>query len=129
MNEVKNKYEKKETVQNYMRNNPNEKELKYYWTIGFILFELTMIILFFTIGMSDFKMLKQNFSIMNSTGMILIFLYLIPILIFWFYAIFSILKNNFKRDTDKITWLVGTIFVPLVFAFYLDFKGNILEND
>lgn len=127
MNEFKSKYSK-DSVENYMLTRQNDEDINYYWTIGFILFEITIIILFFTVGMSDFKLLEQSFSMINERAIVLIYVYIIPIAIMWIYAIFSILKNDFKKDIDKISWLIGTIFVPLVFAFYLDSKNKLIEN-
>lgn len=43
-------------------------------------------------------------------------------LLFWFYSIISVLKNDFKKDINKICWLVTLFLAPFFWMLYLDFE-------
>jgi hypothetical protein len=42
--------------------------------------------------------------------------------ILWSYCILSVLKNSFKKDSDKIAWMIALIIIPITAIFYLDIK-------
>lgn len=46
------------------------------------------------------------------------------VFLLWFWAIIDILRNDFKKDINKIIWLLVTIFVPIGFIIYLVFGRN-----
>lgn len=41
----------------------------------------------------------------------------------WIYALISILKNEFKKENQKIIWIITLIFIPIITPYiYPDFK-------
>lgn len=50
-------------------------------------------------------------------------------ILFWFYCIISILKNDFKKDINKITWLITMFFAPFLWMVYLDFERVQVEKE
>ena len=49
-------------------------------------------------------------------------------IVFWFYCIASVLFNNFKKEKEKVFWLIGLVFVPFLSFFYIYFKKDLLES-
>ena len=47
----------------------------------------------------------------------------------WCYCVISVLKNNFKKDSNKIVWLLALIFLPPTAIFYPDIKEFQIEKD
>jgi hypothetical protein len=44
-------------------------------------------------------------------------------------AVFSILKNDFKDSNSKLTWLIGSIFLPIVGPIlYFQKKNNLVQK-
>lgn len=43
-------------------------------------------------------------------------------LLFWFYSIISILKNDFEKDINKVCWLITLFLAPFFWMIYLDFE-------
>ena len=39
----------------------------------------------------------------------------------WVWTLIDILKNDFKKDINKIIWLIVVVFVPVGFIIYLLF--------
>lgn len=41
----------------------------------------------------------------------------------WIYSLISILKNDFKKDSNKTVWIIALIFLPFITPYiYPDFK-------
>jgi hypothetical protein len=63
---------------------------------------------------NDFKISDNTIVIIS--GMTILFF------ILWSYCILSVLKNSFKKDSDKIVWMIALIIIPPTAIFYLDIK-------
>lgn len=43
--------------------------------------------------------------------------------ILWIYALISIIKNDFKKENQKMIWIIVLIFIPIITPYiYPDFK-------
>lgn len=40
----------------------------------------------------------------------------------WVYAILSVVANDFKKDSNKIVWIIALIFIPPICIMYPDIK-------
>jgi uncharacterized membrane protein len=63
---------------------------------------------------NDFRISQNTIVILG--GMAVLFF------ILWSYCILSVLKNSFKKDSDKIAWMIALIIIPITAIFYLDIK-------
>ena len=46
----------------------------------------------------------------------------INLISFWLYALISVIKNDFKKNENKMIWIILIIFVPFSAFLYPDFK-------
>lgn len=53
----------------------------------------------------------------------------INFILFWLYALISIIKNDFKKKENKIIWILLIIFIPISIYLYPDFKEVQLEEE
>lgn len=52
-----------------------------------------------------------------------IFIMILNFCLVWFYSLISILKNDFKKESNKTVWLLALIFIPFLTPYiYPDFK-------
>lgn len=52
-----------------------------------------------------------------------IFMMIFNFCLIWFYSLISILKNDFKKESNKTVWLLALIFIPFLTPYiYPDFK-------
>ena len=49
-------------------------------------------------------------------------------LIIWSYSLLSVLKNSFRKDSDKIAWIIALIIIPPTAIFYPDIKDLQIEK-
>jgi len=47
---------------------------------------------------------------------------LINFITFWIMALYSILRNDFKKDINKVIWLIAIILLPFTAFMYPDFE-------
>jgi len=55
-------------------------------------------------------------------------LFILAISGFWIYSIVSVISNDFKKDVNKIVWLVLLIFIPISFIWYLIKKKDLIDT-
>ncbi len=88
-----------------------------------LIIQIILNLLLFIIGFYFFK--ENIFS-----GIILICLIiLINWSIIWFYSLISIIKNSFKKKSNKLFWLVLILFIPFSAFFYFDLKKILTEDN
>lgn len=52
-----------------------------------------------------------------------IFIMILNFCLVWFYSLISILKNDFKKESNKTVWLIALIFIPFLTPYiYPDFE-------
>lgn len=52
-----------------------------------------------------------------------LFIMVLNFCLIWIYSLISILKNDFKKDSNKTVWLIALIFLPFITPYiYPDFK-------
>ena len=56
-----------------------------------------------------------NFGIFAGLGIVVMLAFLF-LLVFWLWMLVDCLKRDFKRDTDKIVWIIVLIFLHLLGA-------------
>ena len=80
-------------------------------------------LLLFTLG---FYFFEENLFFETLLIALIIF---INWFIIWFYSLMSVIKNSFKKKSNKLLWLVLILFLPISAFLYSDFKKIQLEND
>lgn len=68
----------------------------------------------------DFILTEKTSIILLSIGVLFFIL--------WSYSILSVLKNTFKKDINKIAWLIALIILPPTALFYSDIKDLQIEK-
>ena len=54
----------------------------------------------------------------------------INLISFWLYALISVIKNDFKKNENKMIWIILIIFVPFSAFLYPDFKEiQVIEEE
>lgn len=52
-----------------------------------------------------------------------LFIMILNFCLVWIYSLISILKNDFKKDSNKTVWIIALIFLPFITPYiYPDFK-------
>jgi hypothetical protein len=99
--------------------------------LGITLYMMSLaIVMFITINIV-MKISESNISDEASLLGILFTLLIIPTIygiIVWLYSLISILKNDFKKDVNKIVWLISIILIPPSSLLYPLFKKQIIEK-
>lgn len=92
--------------------------------IAYIIIFGTLIILAIRDIMNNPKedILTQNLIVLLFSGGIMFSM-------LWCYCVVSVLKNNFKKDSNKIVWLLALIFLPPTAIFYPDIKEFQIEKE
>jgi len=57
----------------------------------------------------------------------IVFAVLILFVGLWIYSVISIFSNEFKSSDEKIFWVIGIIFVPLLAFFYVYKRNDLLK--
>lgn len=81
-----------------------------------LIFQILLNILLITIGLYFFKQ-DLLFEIFFITLVLFINWF-----IFWFYSLISIIKNDFKKKSNKSIWLLLILLLPISAFLYPDFK-------
>lgn len=75
-----------------------------------------------------FETILLTLGIYFETFLFIIILY-INFAFVWLYALVSIIKNDFKKDNQKLIWILLIIFIPFSAYLYPDFrKVQIVQN-
>ncbi|RXJ98382.1 hypothetical protein CRU98_10105 [Arcobacter sp. CECT 8986] len=102
-----------------------EEKYKPYWLIITLTMQIILYTILFTRGMNNNTL---SYNILTDIGLVSASLILIINIIFWLYSFISILLKDFKKDINKITWLIAIIFVPFCWIFYLDAERIIIKK-
>lgn len=75
-----------------------------------------------------FEIILITLSIYFDTFLFIIILFINSGFV-WLYALVSIIKNDFKKDNQKLIWILLIIFIPFSAYLYPDFrKIQIVQN-
>ena len=69
-----------------------------------------------------------NFGIFAGLGIVVMLAFLF-LLVFWLWMLVDCLKRDFKRDTDKIVWIIVLIFLHLLGAIVYYFVVKVAEKN
>lgn len=73
------------------------------------------------------------YSELNNLGIGFIAIVILSYILFNIYSLISVFKNDFKKENNKIFWLIALIFIPISFMFYMDLEKELIldyqDND
>ncbi len=101
----------------YPTRRKREKKTSYYNTIFHTIGFIAILTFVFTVE-------TEQFIKMMLIGAILLEMFLL-----WIYCLISIIKNDFKKDVNKIVWLILIFIIPIIFIIYLDLEHKLILNE
>lgn len=107
----------------------NEDKKIFIPKIGLIFLVIFSALLFLLIREQNTLFNIYNNFILNKNTIIILSTICILFFILWSYCILSVLKNSFKKDSDKIAWIIVLIIIPPTALFYFDIKEQQITNE